>query len=430
MFDATAYSEAQREYIDETIEISYQQVTDFLKRLESTASKDPTNFKGRRQPLEVSANASLAFGNPDGGDLAKPGSPKFNHLQIPYVHMNVGLETSYNAVLNEGRESVGNSFEQIAESTARTLMKRLNIYASNGDGTTKLGIVSARTSNAVLTLDGATDTIGATQLIEEQRVKVWDPTGTTQRVGVVGSGTIRIASLTQTTITRGTGASGDIDWPSDVVAGDIVCPEGDTPSVGMVGVPVINNNVGAFFGLDRSVVRAVQSTVVPAAGGPLSAAFLQACRSRTKQRSGQFGTRENGITELAMGITQHDAYATLLTPISFQHISEGQPKGDIGFSSQEFSWFGTPINEYADWLGTRVDFLNMKYLKIATCKEVGPLKGMPINEELQSFNGTTGLYKMAKARYWDVARQNYSPSPFRLGCITGLSVSGLSMQKS
>src|SRR5258706_7336800 len=100
-------------------------------------------------------------------------------------------------------------------------MKSLNIYAANGDGTTKLGIVSARTSNAVLTLDGATDTIGATQLIEEQRVKLWDPTGTTQRVGTVGAGTIRIASLTQTTITRGTGASGDIDWPSDVIANDI-----------------------------------------------------------------------------------------------------------------------------------------------------------------------------------------------------------------
>lgn len=430
MFDATAYSEAQREYIADTIEIAYQQVTDFLKRLESTASKEPTNFRGRRVPLEVSANASLAFGNPDGGDLAKPGSPKFNHLQIPYVHVNIGLETSYNAILNEGRETVGNAFEQIAESTAKTLMKRLNIYASNGDGTTKLGIVSARTSNAVLTLDGATDTIGATQLIEEQRVLIWDPTGTTQRVGTVGSGTIRIASLTQTTITRGTGASGDIDWPSDVVAGDIVCPEGATPSVGMKGIPYINNNVGDYFGLARSVVRAVQSTIVPAAGGALSAAFLQAARSRTKQRSGQFGTRENGITELAMGITQHDAYATLLTPISFQHITDGRPKGDLGFASQEFTWFGTPLNEYADWLGTRVDFLNMKHLKIANCKEVGALKGMPINDELQSFNGTTGVYRMAKSRYWDCARDNFSPSPYRLGAVTGLSVSGLSQQKS
>jgi hypothetical protein len=55
---------------------------------------------------------------------------------------------------------------------------------------------------------------------------------------------------------------------------------------------------------------------------------------------------------------------------------------------------------------------------------------MPISDELQSFNGTTGVYKAAKARYLDAARQNYSPSAFRFGTINGLGMTNLSQQKN
>lgn len=427
MFNAATLSHAQQEMIGSVIEVLHTNEPDFIKKVERQASKEPTNFRGRREPLEIAPNPSLSFGNPDGGVLATPGAPDFSHLLIPYVWLNTGLETSYNSIMNAGKGTVGDPLEQIAVSTGRTLVKWLNIFASNGNGTTKIGIVSARTSNSVLTLDDVTDSIGATQILVQQRVKVFDPTGTTQRVGVVGSGTILIGSKTKTTITRDPAG---IDWPSTVVAGDIIVPEGSTPSVGFKGVPYINNDVGDYFGLARSVVDVTQSTNVSAGGGGLSAALLFGTWARIRQRVGAMGLKGTGITELAVGMTQHTAYFNLVPAQTFQHIGAQRPSGDIGLSSHEFTWFGTPIEQYLDWLGNRVDFLNFDYLKIANLKEAGSMMGMPINDELQSFDGVTSNYRAAKAKFWDVGRDYFSTAPHRLGVISSLGMTGLPQQKN
>src|SRR5712671_2486458 len=129
MYDAAALSEAQREYIAGHIELLHQQQADFLKRLEREAAKDPTNYRGRRVPLETDPNPSFSLGNPDGGDFATPDAPRFNHLLIPYVWSNLGLERSYNALMNAGKETVGDAFYSVAESTSKTMIKWLNIFA-------------------------------------------------------------------------------------------------------------------------------------------------------------------------------------------------------------------------------------------------------------------------------------------------------------
>lgn len=429
MLTGTDLAHAQRELIGNTIEIIHNSEADFIKKLERRADTTMTNFRGRREPLEVRPNPSLSFGNPAGGILATPGAPGFDHLLIPYVWLNIGLETSYEAIMNAqaGHGMVADPIEQVAESTGRTLVKWLNIFASNGNGTTKIGIISARTSDSVLTLNDATDSIGATQILVGQRVKVFDPTGTTQRVGVVGAGTILIGSKTNTTITRD--ASG-IDWPSTATAGDIIVPEGSTPSVGMKGIPYIVNNVGDYFGISRSAVDVVQSVITPGGAAALSAAMLYNTKARLDQRIGALSMKGNGYTEIAMGMTQKAAYFGLIPAASFQHIGQARPAGDIGLSSTEFTWFGTPLNAYADWLGNRVDFLNFDYLKIAVLKEAGNMIGMPANDDLQSFDGATSNYRAAKAKFLDVARDYYTNAPHRFAAITGLSMSGLPMQKS
>lgn len=429
MFTGSDLSHAQRELIGNTIEIIHNTEADFIKKLERRAPTEMTNFRGRREPLEVRPNPSLSAYNPAGGILATPGAPGFDHLLIPYVSLNIGLETSYEAIMNAagGHGAVSDPLEQISESTGRTFVKWLNIFASNSNGTMKIGIVSVRTSNSVLTLDGATDSIGATQILEGQRVKVFDPTGTTQRVGVVGAGTILVASRTNTTITRD--ASG-IDWPSTVVADDIIVPEGSTPSVGFKGIPYIINNVGDYFGIARSTTDRIQSIITPAGGVGLTAAMLYNTNARRKQRTGQLSLAGTGVNELAMGMTQEAAYNGLIPAASFQHIGEARPAGDIGLSSQAYTWFGTPLNAYQDWLGNRIDFLNFEYLKIAALKEAGSMIGMPANDDLQSFDGATSNWRAAKAKFLDVSRDYFSTSPHRFAAVTGLGMAGLPMQKS
>lgn len=433
-FDQTKLSEAQREYIRSVIEVLHQREADFLPKLERQSEKEPTNFRGRRIPLEVGPNPSLAFGNIDGGDLATPGSPDFNHLLIPFVWLNTGLEVTYGAVLNNGKETVGNPMRQNVESTGKTLIKWLNIYASNGDGTTKIAIASAAydatnaTTKKTFIANGATDSIGATQVLKGQKVFVYDPTGTTQRVGTVGVGVLTVASKTKTTVVTTT------DLPSDYIIGDIMVPEGVVFAAGMKGIPHIVNNTGTYFGLSRTSVDVLQSTIVAAGGAGLSAALLKRAYNQIWQRMGISGLKGEGALELAHNLTQDAAYYNLLTAtgntVQWVHSGDSRPQMDVGAMSEDFTWFGAKINKFLDFIGNAEYFLNFRYLKICTLKEAGEMLDMPAHEWLQAFNGVTSSYRAAKQQWWDVARDYYSPAPHRMGAITGLDMSGLPQQKS
>jgi len=160
----------------------------------------------------------------------------------------------------------------------------------------------------------------------------------------------------------------------------------------------------------------------------LSATLMQQLWERVRQRTGQLGLKGGGILEWACALTQHEKYSSLLTKTAFQSGAE-RPAMDVGYAAQEFTWFGVPINSYLDYRGDRMDLINFSYLKVANLKDPGVLKGMPISDELQSFNGVTGVYRMAKARYLDAARDNFCASSFRLGSINGLDMTALSKQK-
>lgn len=435
MYSASNLSHAQREYVGNVIETLHQNEPDFISRLEKKSDKKATNYRGRREPIETVGNPSLAFGNPAGGDLATPGSPTNNHFLIPYVWMNLGLDIDYETLLNKAAGVVSDPLRQAVESTGRQMVKWLNIYASNGDGTTKLAVASAAydgtnsTTKKRFDADGATDTIGATQVLPGMKGFIYDPTGTTQRVGTVGASALTVSTATPPTKTRIVFTT---DAPSDFIVGDIFVPEGATPSAGFHGVPSLITNSGTIYGVSRSSVPSTQSTIVNAGGGQ-SAALLFQTYSLIRQRTGKSPLKGQGAVELCMGITQYAGYYGLTTAtgmIQFNHSGGSRPAIDIGGAdADEFTWFGARINCMLDWQGTRIDFLNFASLYIASLKEGGEMLP-PFDRPLPAINGSTNVYKAAQQQWWDVAREYYSPALHKHGALIGLDVTGLPMQKS
>jgi hypothetical protein len=433
-YNASNLSHAQREYVGQVIETLHQSEADFISRIEKAKNNNPTNYRGRREPIETGANPSLSFGSPAGGDLATPGAPTLNHYTIPYVWMNLGLGIDYESLLNEAQGTVNAPLRQAIESTAKSMVKWLNIYASQGDGTTKLATSSAAydgtnaTTKKTFVCNGATDTVGATNVVAGQKGYIYDPTGTTQRIGTVGSGvlTISAAQTSKTSILFTT------DLPSDYLSGDIFVPEGATPSVGFAGVPQLIAASGTIHGVSRTSVPSTQSTIV-AAGGALSAALLFQTYSQIRQRTGKSAAKGAGSVEMCYGITQSAAYYGLTTATAqllFPRDGNRRPGIDIGGDDpDEFSWFGVRMNVMLDWLGSRIDFINFRHLHIASLKEGGEML-KPFDRPLPQINGTTSTYKAAQVQWWDVARQYFTRAGHRHGALTGLSVSGLPMQKS
>lgn len=432
-YTATNLSEAQREYVEETIEFLVEQEADFYGRLEAKADEKKTNKRGRRVPLETIANPSLMFGNPAGGALASTGSPTNDHYTIPYVWMSVGLEIDYDALLNEAQGTISDPLERAVESTGRQMAKWLNIYASQGDGTTKLATASAAydgtnaTTKKTFVCNGATDTIGSTNVVPGQKGYIYDGTGTVQRFATVGSGVLTISSsqVSKTSILFTS------DLPSDYLSGDIFVPEGATPSTGFHGIPSLVNNTGTLFGINRANVVTTQSVLVSAGGG-LSAALLYQTYAQLRQRNGgEKGMKAAGV-ELCSGETQDAAYYGLTvasSQLTFPRDGAKRPNIDIGGNSlDQFTWFGLRMNNYLNWLGNRMDFVPFNSLKIARLKKGGEMLA-PFDKPLPKPN-SSGTYNAAQVQWWDVAEEFFSPALHRFGALTGLTVTGLPQQKS
>lgn len=430
MLSSTLVSKAQTEYIEGIFKI-YQNKADFYKLVEEKFEEVPTNFRGRIVSLETIPNPSLAMGSLEGGDLATPSNETLENLTITYQWLNSGLEHSYGSILNANKNTVEDPLKRSTKSAANQFYQWLNFYVSNGDGTSRLATTSAAYNGGtptVLTCNGTTDTIGCSQLVKGQRVMVFDATGVTQRVGTVGSGAVVIASKTGTTVT------GTTNWPSDIISGDIIVPETSATSpitTGIKGVPYIVKDTGAYFNGSRSSTEQLKSTVI-AVGGALTAAYLLRGYAQTVQRAGRDEAEGNGWLTLACALTQWAAYFNLTTTSPnmhyFAHTSE-RPGIDVGGSSMNFTWFGSPIRRFFQFPGNKMFYLDLKAFKLAVLKKPGQMN-MPAGDWLQGINGTTSSYKASRQRWLDGALDMYSPNPHVLGVLDTLDTTNLPMQKS
>lgn len=423
---------AQRVYT-EGIYDAYAKKPDFLKWFESKTEDVPTNYLGRQVTIETGPNPSLAYGNPDGGDFATPGNPTLDNLTVTYQWVNAGFEQTLAAMMNNNKETVDDPFKRAVKSSAKQFSQWLNYYVSAGNGTTGLAVASANYAGGtptVIAVNGATDGFGATRLVPSQYGFWYDPTGTTQRVGTVGAGVLRIASKTKTTVTFTT------NLPSDLVIGDIFVPEGGN-TVGIKGLPYLIAASGNLFNKSRTSIPQLQSQVITVSGALTAASILQLYA----QMGQATDTDDSGQTDwftIAFAWAQWYNYISLTTtsPV-FTHDASGRPGADVGAKSLQTTWFGAPMRRFK-WL--RADELYMlslnnpedggKAFAMAVLKKAGQiLPGMPASDWIQAINGTTSSYRTARQQFLDFAGDAYVRTPYAQGVLRALSMPQ-GMQKS
>lgn len=414
--DSVVVSKAQRVYMEGIFD-AYAKTQGFLKYIKSESEEVPTNYLGRQITIETKANPSLAFGNLDGGDLATPSNPTLDNLLVTYQWMNSGFEETYGSILNNNKETVDDPFQKAVKSSARQFSQWLEYYVSAGNGTTALATASvayAGGTPTIFTANGATDSFGATRVVDGQKGFIYDPTGTTQRTGTVGAGVLTISSHTKTAITFTTNA------PSDFIIGDIFVPEGGN-TIGIKSVDYLTNNTGDYFNKSRTAVPQLQSQVI-VAGGALTAALLLQLEAASSLVSED--DIEDGNATMCCALAQWYAYMGLVTPIQYNHMGSDRPANDIGGKNLAITWFGRPIKTFK-WLSAfNLYRLQMSGFKMATLKKVGQLDPrLPAGggEWMQKLSTTAGNYAAGRQRWMDFAGDLYHRQPFLLSKLSALS---------
>lgn len=435
-FTSTIEQNAQREYITETA-VEYQNEADLYSLLED-APAEMINAKGLKQPLETYPNASLSIPNIDGGATPTIGTRQLSYIQITYAPVAQGSGETYEAVLNNNKETAEDELMRNIKSDAKQQVFNLNSYVSRGDGTAGLATTSAAYSGGsptVAVVNGSTDSIGASQLFPGQVCTLWDSTGATPRVaGNAGPYTISSRSATSITFTG--------SLATDYTTGDIICPEIGTTdaTTSLKGLPYIIDNANTYFGKLRTTYTYLQSYCLTSAGS-LTAGMLATTYFNIQQRGGYgFGPATELIDQLwmIMGVTQKSNYynlslnsgAVVGSPNYYVTQGDSKPKMDLGMKNFEFTWFGAPIYTANSVQGRDIYYANKKYLRRAVLKNIGSMPGtMPQSGNIWLVN-SSGVPIYTRARYQDWIGQVYSQSPFKLGAIKGITITNLPAQRN
>lgn len=432
-FSAATISEAQVQTQTKLYDL-YQNETDLWKDLEKVPS-DQVNYKGLQVPIELSPNPSLGYRPADGDALPTPLGPKWDNFTVSYVGLQMGLAETYAAYMNNGiRTSAG--WGDVLKSNARQFASVLNQYATTGNGTQKLATVSTNYSGGTPTIavcNGSADSLGPAQLIPGGRYQVFDATGATLRNATIGGqGIVTLASKTAAN------AVGATNWPSDMIATDIIVPAvgtGANASFGLYGLPQIIESTGSYFGVSRASVNGLAS-YEKAMGGGLTAGALAETYAALSQRGGYL--RGNNLADslwiyLSMGNWLNYINLALATgaivgsPNQFMHTPQGAPAYDVGYKTPDLTYFGAPC-KILNWAeGSEIYFANPKVIRRAILKDVGRMDGFPAADWLQGIDAS-GNYQNQRVGWNSFFGQIYSPQPFRLGKISGITLSAVTQK--
>lgn len=430
LFSSSEVTNAQVQELSQvyTLFQNYTDLWSWAKKM----PKDQVNASGLKVPFLRYPNPSLSYGTGNNDAYATPGAGDYDNYNVTYVNINAGNIETVAGVLNANQNTSEDMvrFEQ-AES-AKQFANFLNCYISRGDSTMALATISANYSGGTATIatcNGTTDSIGTTQLATGGYYFFYDATGVTQRTGTVGAAAIQLASRTGTACTFAS------NIPSDVVATDIIVPQigGNTDaSGGMYGLPIIDDSAGTYYGKARATYGGLAS-YEKASGGTLTAGMMTETYWSIVQRGGWFkgdGTTnfdKSLWTVLSTGNAQAymalslNAGALVSSPQTFMHTTD-RPQNDIGFSSFQPTWFGSPMKICNDVRGDEIYFLGGDSLRRAVLKDVGDVDGrFPANTYLQNIDGN-GNFLQARVKVLDFFGNVYCPEPFKIGKISGLSL--------
>ena len=438
---STEQQNAQRTFLHKTA-VLYQNEAD-VWNMAKDWTDTPINSIGVKVPLELSPNPSLKIANLDGGTVGAPGARDLDNMVINYGTLMCASGVTYEALLNNNKETAEDQEMRRMESDVKQAVKFLNDFVSRGNGTHALADASAgylgtdATTKRTFVANGSTDSIGPSQTVKGGWYEIYDATGVTKRSAAASptDAIFRVESKTAANIVLASGST----LPTDYITGDILVPElGVTNAAtgAIVGFPHIFDNAGTYFGKSRSAIPELQA-FENALGGSLTASELMETYMGIKQRGGYgFGSAVELIDMLwlMVNITQEQNYYNLSLASgavvggikTFQHNKDGAPNYDIGYADMNFTWFRAPLKVCNSTRGDEIYFANPKHLKKAVLKNFGEV-GHGFNEQL--LVNTTGIPILTKANYRDFVGQFFSPTPHRLGKISGITITGLQTQK-
>lgn len=268
-FDTTQADKLMDYYWSSVIQETDEFSDSLWKRMEKLPTEN-ANHLGQKWRVRTGYNESESWADFDGSGYATGGNSTFQNLFVPYRRVSTKGLLTKEAMDNDDAKSYYHPAVDELNSTRITAMKKLNRAIALGDGSGRIGVLSANYSGgSPTTLTCAPNTTfgnkGSQFCKPGKKVNIYNSTGTTLRNGTIGGEGI----LTIATNVKSTGVlTFTSNAPSDAVSTDIIVPE-RSGGLGLHGLEYWVANSGNLFDLSRTTYPGLQSTLVDGSSGAL-----------------------------------------------------------------------------------------------------------------------------------------------------------------
>lgn len=409
---------SELEVIDKTLPVLFDRESTFFS---SIAKKKPLEVSGRdaRIAMKISPSGKFGYFNPDGGDLGRGDSTRWDKALINVCHMIHRVELTAQQIweTDSERKAVSSAFEEnLADSMVE--FRRHVEGQCMSDGTGTLGTVttvsaSGGTDTVTLTTDG----FRAKLFRKGQNINVFNSTQTTCRTpgGLSGESTITYVDIPTQTIKWSPSVTG-------LVAGDLVGPSGlqTTPPVGFLGVKYHQSSAssGSWLSMDRATTPEIRANRVNASSAALTLPL-------GRQAVNAIGDRLGKEQMKNLVAWTHPAQIQAYEELGFQLSQVWKKNADEDLNlyfGDNFKIAGAPLKSSFAWDRTRIDFIPNDYWSRVELHPVGFYKDPDSGQRVWTIRGPSGGVAASFIFYICASMNMYTSNPASGAYIDSLAV--------
>jgi hypothetical protein len=344
------------QYWRDTIQETDEFEDAFWSRCQDTPSKT-VNLRGEKWKVRTLYNESESGASFDGPAVATGSASQFQNLYVPYRTISTTGLISQEALDNDDGKSMYHPLVEEMNSTKLLAFKKLQRHCLMGDGTGRIAVTTdVETGSTVTCAPGTSFGNKGVQFVKPGKVvQIYDATGATKRTG---GGADKLTVSTSTLPNRSTGViTFTTAAPTDVVATDIIVPEG-MAARGVNGLPYWVANSGSLFELSRATYPGLSSTMVDGSSGALLV-LVESTFARMAhyiEESVALGLKGEGKHEIFWSPTQREKYRKECLGLGITMLGTGKLDAGYGHKEEINGYDCTTIKDHDN---TKIHFLKM-----------------------------------------------------------------------
>jgi hypothetical protein len=274
-YSTTDQNEIVKELLDAKIQASFENNTQFLKRIKKETATETITGRGREFVLNLQNNESYG-GIAEGGSFPAAGEMVDDRAVVNFRNQFASFDFTGSVEDLRNNMTLQDTLQRIIRDTTEAFDEKQEFFLF-GDGTGEVARIDSVSSNDITVLNNVTYPWGANMVRKGQRLNAYDISGAAYR-----SGDMVVQSVNRSTgVVAVDTAAGSIASDDD----DILVFE-DSYNTVTQGFRYHVGDSGSWLGFTRSATPGVNSLVYDAASASIDFDILEAAEQRSKNIRG------------------------------------------------------------------------------------------------------------------------------------------------